>query len=287
MKTSLLRRIKKSKIVQNIDDFDSCFFPGNFIANSLISCVFNNILFMLILTGVCHPLLWKLVLQYWPWIAAVLIAVVAGVVLILFGKFWIYSQIHNPTYRGIAHGLEAIMIFIDIIGGAATSCSRIAIGLLVMNISFMRIDKPILADWELKWINLDFLQKSFLALIKVYCQNNNPIAVTFQEYFLAMEKNNNDEKSDDKNEEELKLEEVKKREGETLRELTSEEKKLEGKGDIEKKKSEDDLIKRKEKIAKIKKAKNKLRLLWMHNNMQLFISGRYKQFNEKVKDLIK
>ena len=50
-----------------------------------------------------------------------------------------------------------------------------------------RIDRPILAEWFLKIFYLDFANKSYIAMLHVYHQMNNPLAYAAKEcLFLSM-----------------------------------------------------------------------------------------------------
>lgn len=169
----------------SLTDLDACNFPGNFIANSVMASIVNNIIFVAVFTALCHPLFWQLLESYWPYLIGIIIAAAIGISVYVILIGCIYSAKINPRTRGLSHLFEIIIFFSAVVGGVAVSLGRVITGLIMLLLSLIRVDKPILPRWVLSIFYLDYTNKSYLSLVRLYCKYNNPIAVAFSESLLS------------------------------------------------------------------------------------------------------
>lgn len=149
-----------------------------------MSYIFINIFYVVLIAPLCHPLVWALFLEYLVIFVAILACAAVGLALYVIVIGFIYSEKITPPRRATSAVFEILIFMSTIIGGVAMSVGRIAVGALVLLPSFLRIDKPAITNWVLSWMYLDFPNKSYLSLVKLYSKYNNPIAVTFSENFL-------------------------------------------------------------------------------------------------------
>lgn len=140
-----------------------------------------NVIYVVIFSPFCHPILWNLVLQYWVLFAAVIVCAGIGALLYTIIVNFIYSAKISPGTRSTSHVFEIIIFFSTVIGGVAKSIGRVAVGTIIVVLSLIRVDKPILPKWVLNCSYLDLTNKSYLSFVWLYHKYNNPIAVTFNE----------------------------------------------------------------------------------------------------------
>lgn len=172
-------RVKKKKEYNEIQIAAAANFPGNFISNCAIGYILFNFLFVLIFSVFCHPLFWEFLGEYWIYILIIGILAAVGLIIMPILNKILYGPNMTANTKAIAHFVELAMFFIKIIGGIAASIGRIIIGLIVMLLSQIRLDKPILPKWVLKLVYLDGPNSSYLSLVKLYVTFNNPIQQTF------------------------------------------------------------------------------------------------------------
>ena len=96
----------------------------------------------------------------------------------------VYAAKTSPTTRSTSHVFEILIFFSTVIGGAAASVGRVATGFVIVVLSIIRIDRPILPKWVLNYMYLDLHNKCYRSFVWLYCKFNNPITVTFNEMIL-------------------------------------------------------------------------------------------------------
>ena len=179
-----MQRYKKKPVYNTIAYSDSSGFPGYYMLNSAFACIVFDVIFVMILTVLCYPLFWQIIGEYIMILLAVVICAVLGAAIFIILMNFIYSEQLSGNARATGHVFEAVMFFSAMIGGAAASFGRILTGISVLVLSMIRMDKPMLPKWILNMMYIDFPNKSYLALVKVYADHNNPVAVTFEQELL-------------------------------------------------------------------------------------------------------
>ena len=71
------------------------------------------------------------------------------------------------------------MFFLGITAGIAAALTRFIMLVVVSCFTIARLDQSLLAQWVLKYINLDAGNKAYLATIFTYHLHNHPIMITF------------------------------------------------------------------------------------------------------------
>ena len=183
-KDALSFRRKHKKISKDLLEIDACSFPGNFIANSVITLIIMNIIYALIFTPFCHPLLWELIGQYWMIFVVVIVCAGIGASIYIILVNCVYAAKTSPVTRSTSHVFEILIFFSTVIGGVAASVGRVAVGTVMVVLCLIRIDKPVLPKWVLNYMYLDLHNKCYLSFVWLYCKYNNPVAVTFDEMIL-------------------------------------------------------------------------------------------------------
>ena len=71
------------------------------------------------------------------------------------------------------------MFFLSIIAGIAAALSRFIVLIIVSLFALARLDQSLIADWMLKFVNLDGTNVAYLATVHLYHLHNHPIFITF------------------------------------------------------------------------------------------------------------
>lgn len=80
--------------------------------------------------------------------------------------------------------LDIIKIFLGFYSGLFTGFMRFLLSFLFMNVSLFRVDKTGIPNWIYQIINIDIINKPYLAMVKLYHTHNNPIKLNFVNMLL-------------------------------------------------------------------------------------------------------
>jgi hypothetical protein len=109
--------------------------------------------------------------------------------LVVLSSGYILASHEEIRHRTLFSYFDFILFYIGILTGIIVAIVRFVFILVIAIIGFARVDQPALPEWVLKYIWLDLTNKSYLSVVKLYHLHNHPIVITFVNYLLTRNEN--------------------------------------------------------------------------------------------------
>ncbi len=186
---AILMRTHRS-IFQKGDDIqgslvDAAEFPGLFVVNSILGFLIFCVVFMIFFTVLYHPLFWLAIYENLWYILLILIPLAIDFVLDFVCEKFVYNDETMYRHRLIGQVFEIYKFITSLLEGVALEIGRVLFALLLLLLSIIKLNRPIIPQWIDEIVSLDSMYKAYVALIRIYGRYNNPVACTFIKLLLA------------------------------------------------------------------------------------------------------